>query len=78
MRGAILRRGAGEAILEEDRKLLHREMPVVARLAAPAGGDIPQRQPDQLRRRLVGREMAAGLDDFAATRVDTLERAFVV
>src|SRR5580765_4851209 len=74
MRGPILRRWGGEAILEEDRKLLHREVPVVARLVAPPGRDIPQREPNQFGRRLGGWKVAAGLDDFADPRVDALER----
>ena len=35
MRDVILRRGVREAILEEERKLLHRQGSIVAGLAAP-------------------------------------------
>ena len=35
MRDVILRRGVREAILEEERKLLHRQVSIVAGLAAP-------------------------------------------
>lgn len=37
--------------------------------AAPIGSDVPQRQPDEFRRGLAGREVAPGLDDLAQLRV---------
>jgi hypothetical protein len=41
------------------------------------GGDIPQRQPNQLRRFLMVRKLAAGFDDLSQLRVDT-PKEFVV
>ena len=53
-----------EAILVQDRELVHRRLPVVRR-PAPVGRDVAQRQPYQLAGRVVRREMAASLDDLA-------------
>ena len=61
-----------EAIFVEDRELVHRRLPVVRR-AAPVGGDVAQRQPDQLGGRIVAGEVAARLDDLAQLRVDALD-----
>jgi hypothetical protein len=40
----------------------------------PVGGDIAQRQPDQLAGRLVGRKMTPRLDDFPQTGIHTFDR----
>src|SRR5271157_4155852 len=61
-----------ETIVVEDRKLVHRLLPVVRRFS-PISGDIAQRQPDQLARRVVGREMTARLDDLAQPGIDALD-----
>jgi len=39
---------------------------------APLGGDIAQRQPDQLGRSIVGGKVTQGLDDLAQLHVDVL------
>ena len=46
--------------------------PVAGRLG-PLRGDVAERQPDQFRRRLIGREMSAGLDDLPDARMDAFE-----
>src|SRR5271165_4054192 len=61
-----------ETIVVEDRKLVHRLLPVVRRFS-PVGGDIAQRQPDQLARRVIGREMTTRLDDLAQPGIDALD-----
>lgn len=40
----------------------------------PFGGDVSQRQPDQLAGRVVAGEVPTRLDDLAQSRVDTLDR----
>ncbi|MGF6457422.1 hypothetical protein ABIA55_002886 [Pseudomonas frederiksbergensis] len=40
---------------------------------APIGGDILQRQPDQLRRYIVGWKVTSCLDDFAHLSIDVLD-----
>ena len=41
--------------------------------ASPIGRDVAQDQPDEFCRCLVGREVAAGLDDFAQLRIDVFD-----
>jgi len=62
-----------EAVLVEDRELVHRRLPAMRR-PAPVSGDIAQRQPDQLAGRVVGGKVAARLDDLAQLRVHALDR----
>ena len=40
----------------------------------PIGSDVAQRQPDQLVRRVIGREMATRFDDLAEPGIHTLNR----
>src|SRR5208282_5983813 len=56
--------GRVEAVAVEDRELVHRLLPVVRRLA-PAGGNVARAEPYEFVCRVVGREMAACLDDLA-------------
>src|ERR1700681_1876038 len=65
--------GRVEAVVIQDRELVHRLLPVVRRIA-PTGGDVSQGEPYQFVRRVVGREMAACLDDLAHPRVHALDR----
>ena len=62
-----------ESITVGDGEVVHRLGPLPCR-AAPVGGDVLQREPDQLRRRVVAREVAAGLDDLAQSRIDSFDR----
>ena len=61
------------SVAVENGELVHRRPPR-RRRAFPLRGDIPQGQPDQLRRRLVIWKMAAGFDDLTEPRVHALER----
>ena len=54
----------GEAVLVEDRELVHGGFPVMRR-TAPVGGDIAQGQPKQFRCGLIRREVPTRLDDLA-------------
>jgi hypothetical protein len=63
---------ARESLFVEYRELVHRRLPVL-RSVAPVGGDVAQRQPDQLGRRVVAGEVPAGLDDLAQARIDALD-----
>ena len=65
MRRCIRRPRDHEAILIQDRRLVHREVPVVGGLP-PAGGNVAPGEPDQLGRRLVLGEVPASLDDLSA------------
>jgi transposase len=67
-----LRGRRGEAIGVENRKLVHRPLPVVRR-PPPVSGDVSERQPDQLAGGLIAREVTAGLDDLAQSRVDAFD-----
>ena len=67
----FLRSSLGETIFPQDRKLIHRLLPVLGR-TAPIGCDVSQRQPNQFRRRIVSGEMPACLDDLAHARVDAV------
>ena len=66
----FLRSSLGETIFPQDRKLIHRLLPVLGR-TAPIGCDVSQRQPNQFRRRIVSGEMPACLDDLAHARALT-------
>ena len=55
---------AGKTLLVEDGELVHRVGPMVCG-RAPFDGNVSQRQPEQLNRRVVGREVAARFDDLA-------------
>jgi hypothetical protein len=72
---SILRVRDGEAILVEDRKLCHRQVPVPDGVA-PGGRDGAQRQPDQFRGRLIVRKWPRVLMIFRS-RACTLSRALV-
>ncbi len=63
----MLHRRLGKALGIQDGKLVHGLLTIMTR-AATFGGDVAQCQPDQLRGRLVGREMATGFDDLAQPR----------
>ena len=69
----LLSESCSESITVRDSKLVHRRDPFPGR-AAPVGGGVLQRQPDQLRRRIVAREMTSSLDDLAQPRIDALDR----
>lgn len=52
--------------------MIHGCLPVMGR-AAPLGGDIAQRHPDQLGGGFVSGEVASGLDNLAQLRVEILD-----
>ena len=52
--------------------MIHRRLPF-PRGAAPVRGDVAQGEPQQFGRRLVGREVAPGLDDLAQPHVHRLD-----
>ena len=62
-----------ETIIVEYREMVHRLLPVLGR-SAPVGGDVSQRQPDQLGGRIVAGEVSPRLDDLAKPRIDALDR----
>ena len=64
---------AREALGIEDRELVHRLLPMV-RCFAPFGGDVAQRQPDELARRIISRKMTARLDDFSQSGIHAFNR----
>ena len=72
MRESHSTRRRRKAVVVENRELIHGRLHAGG--AHPRRGDIAQRQPDQFRGGLVGREMAARFDDLAHPRVDALER----
>jgi hypothetical protein len=65
--GLILCDCVCEAIFVEDRELVHRLLPIVG-CPSPVGGDVAQREPDQLVGGVVTGKMAARLDDLAQPR----------
>src|ERR1019366_1127267 len=65
--------GRVEAVVVEDRELVHRLLPMM-RGVAPPGGDITQCQPYQLARRVVGGKMTPGLDDLAQLGIHAFDR----
>ncbi|ERU30849.1 hypothetical protein Q092_06176 [Pseudomonas aeruginosa CF77] len=62
--GRELHGRATESVSVKDSELVHGLLPVVSG-SAPFGGDVSQREPDQLGGGFVSREMAPGLDDLA-------------
>ena len=68
----ILRDSLCKAILVKDCELIHGCLPIVCG-ASPVGGDVAQREPDQLGGRVVAGEVPPCLDDFAQPRIDALD-----
>ncbi|KWN14728.1 hypothetical protein WT83_16725 [Burkholderia territorii] len=58
-----------EPIFIKDSELVHGCLPVMSSVA-PIGSNVAQCQPDELRHSVIGREVAAGLDDFTLLRVE--------
>ncbi len=55
-------RGPPEAVVVQDGELVHRQVPVVGH-RSPTRRDVAQGEPDWLGDRLVGRDVASGLED---------------
>ena len=73
----LLSEPSRESITVDDGELVHRLSPFPDR-AAPVGGDIPQRHPDQLGGGFIAREATAGPDDPAQPCIDALDRIWGV
>jgi hypothetical protein len=71
--GAGLPANSSRTVLVQDGELLHGCCPIMSR-HSPLYGDVADRQPQQLSRRVVIGEVPPGLDDLAQLRIHTLDR----